>query len=363
MTPAPDDDALPVVRAADLDDGDALPRWLVDTLWGRAAVGVLGGAPKSCKSWLALDLAVSVATGTACLGAFDLDDAGPVLLYMAEDAAPVVKARLSGICRARSLELASVPIHVITVPVLRLDRGRDQARLRDAVRRYAPRLLVLDPFVRLHRIDENDAGEVSALLGYLRTLQRQYDVAVLVVHHARKNGGAGAQAGQSLRGSRTSQSRCRRWIASRRQLPRRDSGSRSRAGSPILFTRPVPAREPRRPSPTRARDDRPRRARAGTALTADGSPQKIPLAAVAEVTAHLQRTKSEVAGRSTSRTQPTLAFGLFYSGQRHLQLGLVTALGLGLGLEPVQGRDAAGVGRASKGATSITGLFDFRYIW
>lgn len=201
MTRAPDDDALPVVRAAELDDGDALPRWLVDTLWARAAVGVLGGAPKCCKSWLALDLAVSVATGTACLGAFDVDDAGPVLLYMAEDAAPVVKARLTGICRARSLDLASVPIHVITVPVLRLDRGRDQARLRDAVRRYEPRLLVLDPFVRLHRIDENDAGEVSVLLGYLRTLQRQHDVAVLVVHHARKNGGAGAQAGQSLRGS------------------------------------------------------------------------------------------------------------------------------------------------------------------
>lgn len=201
MTRPPDDDALPVVRAAELDDGDELPRWLVDTLWARAAVGVLGGAPKCCKSWLALDLAVSVATGTACLGAFDVADAGPVLLYMAEDAAPVLKARLSGICRARQLDLASVPIHVITVPVLRLDRGRDQARLRDAVRRYAPRLLVLDPFVRLHRIDENDAGEVSALLGYLRTLQRQHDVAVLVVHHARKNGGAGAQAGQSLRGS------------------------------------------------------------------------------------------------------------------------------------------------------------------
>jgi hypothetical protein len=69
------------------------------------------------------------------------------------------------------------------------------------VRRAAPRLLVLDPFVRLHRVDENDAGQVSAVLGYLRALQRDLDVAVLVVHHARKNGGAGGQAGQSLRGS------------------------------------------------------------------------------------------------------------------------------------------------------------------
>lgn len=117
---------------------------------------------------------------------------------MAEDAAPVVKARLAGICRARGVELAGVPIHVITAPTLRLDRGRDQARLRHTVRELAPRLLVLDPFVRLHRIDENDAGEVSALLGYLRALQRHHDVAILVVHHARKNGGPG---GQSLRGS------------------------------------------------------------------------------------------------------------------------------------------------------------------
>lgn len=197
----PDDDALAVVRAADLADGDTVARWLVEPLWARSAVGVLGGAPKCCKSWLALELAVSVASGTPCLGVFAARDPGPVLLYMAEDAAPVVKARLTGICRARKVDLSALPIHVITVPVLRLDRGRDQARLREAVRRCAPRLLILDPFVRLHRIDENDAGEVSALLGYLRALQRQLDVAVLVVHHARKNGSGRAQAGLALRGS------------------------------------------------------------------------------------------------------------------------------------------------------------------
>ena len=166
-----DEDSLPVVRAADLDDGDTRPRWLIDTLWARAAVGVLGGAPKSCKSWLALDLAVSVATGTPCLDVFDVADPGPVVLYMAEDAAPVVKARLTGICRARGLELACAPIHVITIPVLRLDRGRDQARLRAAVRRLAPRLLVLDPFVRLHRIDELCAAAHNScgLTGQFRT--------------------------------------------------------------------------------------------------------------------------------------------------------------------------------------------------
>lgn len=192
--------ALPVVRAADIDDAEARPQWLVTSLWARAGVGILGGAPKCCKSWLALEMALAVASGAPCLGVFAIGDVGPVLLYMAEDAAVVVKARLSGICRHRGLDLAALPIHVITAPALRLDRPQDQVRLRDAVALYAPRLLVLDPFVRLHRIDENDAGQVSALLGYLRELQRAHDVAVLVVHHARKNGHAG-QPGQSLRGS------------------------------------------------------------------------------------------------------------------------------------------------------------------
>lgn len=196
---AGDDDVLPVVRAADIPDVEVRPRWLVESLWARAGVGILGGAPKCCKSWLALELALAVAAGRHGLGVFGAEDAGPVLLYMAEDAAPVVKSRLSGICRHRGLDLSALPIHLITAPALRLDRGHDQARLRAAVATHAPRLLVLDPFVRLHRIDENDAGQVSALLGYLREVQRAHDVAIMVVHHARKNGAA--QAGQSLRGS------------------------------------------------------------------------------------------------------------------------------------------------------------------
>jgi hypothetical protein len=188
------------VRAADIADERQGPRWLVEPLWARAGVGILGGAPKCCKSWLALEMALAVASGAPCLGAFAVYDSGTALVYMAEDAAPVVKARLDGICRHRGLDLKALPLHLILEPALRLDRASDQARLRAAVAAYAPRLLVLDPFVRLHRIDENDAGQVSAVLGYLRELQREHDVAVVVVHHARK-GGASGHVGQSLRGS------------------------------------------------------------------------------------------------------------------------------------------------------------------
>jgi hypothetical protein len=191
--------ALPVVRAADLDEPDQARRWMVETLWPRTGVGIIGGAPKCGKSWLGLDLAVSVASGTPCLDTFPVPSPGSVLVYMAEDAACVVKQRLAGICSHRGLELAALPIGVITTPSLRLDLPHDQARLQETVRRHAPQLLLLDPFVRLHRVNENQAQDVSAVLGYLRELQREHDLALVVVHHARKN--SGPTGGQSLRGS------------------------------------------------------------------------------------------------------------------------------------------------------------------
>lgn len=194
-----DPEMLPVVRAADLEELDPAHRWLIQSLWMQHGVGTIGGLPKSLKSWLGLDVAVSVASGTACLDTFAVSDPGGVLLYMAEDAGPLVKARLLGLCRHRGLDLKALLIHVITAPTVRLDLLPDQHRLAETVRRLAPRLLILDPLVRLHQANENQAGEVAPILGYLRALQRAHNLAVIVVHHCRKNGSA--TGGLSLRGS------------------------------------------------------------------------------------------------------------------------------------------------------------------
>jgi hypothetical protein len=192
---------LPVVRVGEIPSTEETQRWLVEGLWGDASVGVIGGAPKCAKTWLGLDLALSVATGTACLGQYAVPKPGPVLVYLAEDALPVVRQRIGGMARYRGIDLDAVEIHVITAPVLRLDRDPDRTRLWETTRRLLPRLLILDPLVRLHGIDENHAGEVAELLAYFRSLQRQFELSVLLVHHTRKNAAAGVAAGVGLRGS------------------------------------------------------------------------------------------------------------------------------------------------------------------
>ncbi len=192
---------LPVVRVGDIQNQENAQRWLVEGLWGATSVGVIGGAPKCAKTWLGRDMARSVATGPACLAKYAGPEPGPVLVYLAEDALLVVRERVAGMARHRGLDLAQVAMHVITAPVLRLDRGPDRARLLETSKRLRPRLLILDPLVRLHGIDENHAGEVAELLAYFRSLQRQLDLSVLLVHHTRKNAAGGAAAGQGLRGS------------------------------------------------------------------------------------------------------------------------------------------------------------------
>jgi RecA-family ATPase len=175
---------LPVQPAWRLADCPEQERWLVDGLWSEEAVGIIGGEPKCCKSFLALDLAVAVAAGVLCLRRFAVSRPGRVLLYPAEDALHTVRRRLEGICTAAGASLAELDVQVITASSLRLDLDADCARLDETVARLKPGLLVLDPFVRLHRIDENVSGDVTPLLAFLRELQRRHAVAVKLAQSA-----------------------------------------------------------------------------------------------------------------------------------------------------------------------------------
>jgi hypothetical protein len=209
--------AFPCQLAHRLAQAKGEERWLVEGLWSERAVGIVGGEPKCFKSFLALDMAVSVASGRPFLRRFSVHRPGPVLVFAAEDPLHVVRARLLGIACAAGVVFEQLDVHVITAPRLRLDQQEDRGRLRETVALLRPRLLVLDPFVRLHRIDENVAADVAPLLESLRALERSFELAVVLVHHARKGAG-GMRGGQALRGS----SELHAWGDSNLYLRRRD---------------------------------------------------------------------------------------------------------------------------------------------
>ena len=192
---------LPVVRAHQLLAVPEDKSWLIKDLWSVEAVGIIGGEPKSCKSFLALSMAVAVTSGKPCLESFQVKQTGRVLLYAAEDAAHIVRDRLEKICAFQGIQLRDLDLWVITAPAIHLDIQTKRLELVETIEKLKPTLLILDPFVRLHTgIDENLSSAVAPILSALRRIQQRFHCAVVIVHHARK-GAAHIRGGQALRGS------------------------------------------------------------------------------------------------------------------------------------------------------------------
>ena len=188
---------LPVLRVGEIPTEPTPRRWLIEGLWGAAAVGFIGGAAQVLQVLSGHRHGLQCGHGDAVFGDLPGCRVGPGADL--PGGRRTVGGRANACWRWRFIAASGwlkVNVHVITAPRLRLDQSGDRTRLLETARRIRPRLLVLDPLVRLHAVDENSATEISGLLSGLRDLQRRLDLAVVLVHHTRKSPPAGVQAGQ-----------------------------------------------------------------------------------------------------------------------------------------------------------------------
>lgn len=170
------------------------PRWLVDGVFPEG-LNVMFGSPKSGKSYLALSVAWSLATGRPWFSRRN-DRLPEQVLYLAGEG--VGDLRL----RAESL-LEHTDVHpggrLSWWPVtLQLAKESDAARLRLAVEKMDAKVIVVDTWARYAGVrDENDAAQVQSAVGALEALCRD-GRSVIVVHHTAKSGvmrGSSALAG------------------------------------------------------------------------------------------------------------------------------------------------------------------------
>jgi hypothetical protein len=64
--------------------------------------------------------------------------------------------------------------------------GALEKELRDAIGRRKPDIIALDPFVKLHELEENDNGAMDFVCDLLAQLAIEFNIAVDVPHHTRK---------------------------------------------------------------------------------------------------------------------------------------------------------------------------------
>lgn len=176
------------------------PPWLIEKLWLSQACGIIGGEPKTGKSYLALTLAIAVASGQNCFRTCPTRQTGPVLLYSAEHHTHSLQQRLQAIASHLDTSCNTLPIEIIHPhEQLRLDSDYHRQLLSETIQRVQPKLVILDPLTRLHQLNENLTHEIAPLLNYLRRIQQRYQCALMLVHHTRKY--SHNSLGQSLRGT------------------------------------------------------------------------------------------------------------------------------------------------------------------
>lgn len=187
---------------------DQQDAWIVRDWVPSAEVGMIASVPGGYKTWLAADLAVSVASGLPFLGAAEVERPGPVIFANLEDPHNLVSRRVTAIMVQRfnpvldvfdegteSEEYAlsglpDIPIYFHTNATLTLgDQGESMAALRAAVEKMRPRLLVIDPMYALVASLDNYMADAVKKLRPFKDWREAYGLSTVLVHHKRKSAG------------------------------------------------------------------------------------------------------------------------------------------------------------------------------
>lgn len=179
---------------------DESSKWLIYKVWTDKAIGILVAPPKSNKSWFSLEMGIALATCTPFLNHYNVRKEKRVLIYNGEDIESTTRDRIEKTLKARKIdEIPNLGI-LSSNNRLRIDTREGIESLKKAIIEFKADLLILDPFVRLHSISENDSKAVSEILGLLRQIRDELNCGILLVHHASKDTN-NKRAGERIRGS------------------------------------------------------------------------------------------------------------------------------------------------------------------
>lgn len=170
------------------------PEWLIDGIFPQG-LNVMFGSPKSGKSYLALTMAWSIATGMPWFSRNRLQEPRQVL-YLAGEGVGDLRLRAESLLEHSDIHpggrLAWWPIS------LQLARETDAAKLRLEVEKLDAQVIFVDTWARYAGVrDENDAAQTQSALAALEALTRD-GRSVILIHHSSKAGemrGSSALAG------------------------------------------------------------------------------------------------------------------------------------------------------------------------
>jgi KaiC/GvpD/RAD55 family RecA-like ATPase len=208
--PANDDAPAMISHFAFLNVGDMVGNlkpidWLVKGYVERDSMAVIFGEPGHGKSFVAIDVACSVATGAEWHGRTVKQGA---VFYIAGEGHNGLARRFAAWSKARGVSLSDAPLYVSNRSASLTD-GMSAAQVAEAVQQLAdatgatPSLIVVDTLARNFGAgDENSAADMGRFVANLdNALRHPWKATVAIVHHSGKDTSKGARGSTALRGA------------------------------------------------------------------------------------------------------------------------------------------------------------------
>lgn len=174
--------------------------WLVDDWLPDASITFLISPPESYKTWILLDLAVSVSSGVPFLGEYDVNSVGPTLIIQQEDSHSGLTDRLALIVEqklalAAKLEgdtwqvpsIPDLPIYVHPSRMLRFDNKKVIEELEKQIETLKPKVIMIDPLYSTTSSTDNYMSDLANQMMVLKAWRDKYGCSFVIAHHSKKN--------------------------------------------------------------------------------------------------------------------------------------------------------------------------------
>jgi len=183
-----------------LESEESEAKYLIDKLLPSQGINVMSGQPGAGKSWVMLEMARVVASGSQFLGKYSTVQ-GPVMILDGESGRQTLKGRMRSMGFDKNL-----PIYIASQQGIKLDNDTTLKHLLIKARELAIKFLIIDPLSAMHSKVENNAEEMQKVMEAMEAFTKN-GITVLFLHHHRKEGAYKTSASQNLRGSSVIHSR------------------------------------------------------------------------------------------------------------------------------------------------------------
>lgn len=153
---------------------------------------------KSKKTFLCMNFAKAIASGEGFAG-FNINGSHRLLYLCAEGGYYPNRNRIKTIVRDMDPEILNTVFFPKYVN-LAINDDADFKSICDLIEQCNPRVLIIDPFIRFHTVDENVSNCMSGIFKCFRHLIETYQLSIIIVHHSGKDPSKGGRGSSVISG-------------------------------------------------------------------------------------------------------------------------------------------------------------------